>query len=145
MPYPIHEKYDLQEVFCVQIQKKNVVVIITQRLQRDDEEINVDVPTSFLHQPWKKNWLLIKGPTSKYYVNVFYTALEKVTTGRPQKNIIAWLEFLERSCNDPDGKVPFHKIAKDDNETRPLEKTSFQAMTYLRHVNDTSSRTELCA
>ena len=114
-PYPIHEKCDVQEALCVQIRKTNAVVIKAQRLQREDEDINVDLPAFFLHQPWAKTCKFIKEPTSKFYVEDFYAAVEKITTGQPHLNIMSWFGFLVRSCNDPEDKIPFHRLTREDS------------------------------
>ena len=64
--------------------------------------MNIDLPAYFLHRTWKKDWLFIKGPTSKYHHEEFYTKVEELAkSGKPQTNIISWFGFLERSCGDP--------------------------------------------
>ena len=47
----------------------------------------------------------------------YYTALDKkITTGRPQKNIISWVEFLERSST-----IQREGFAPQDSERRQLD------------------------
>ena len=105
--YPVHEKYDLQEVLSNKLHGNDVAIIKAQRIPEEDE-MNIDLPAYFFHRPWKKDWLLIKGPTSKYHHEEFYTKMEELAeSGKPQKNIISWFDFLERSCGDPSGKYPF--------------------------------------
>ena len=91
-------------------------LLTAHRQRRKDKEINVDLPAFFLHQPWAKTWMFIKWPTSKYYAEDFYTAIEKkITTGVPQSNIISLFDLQERSCNDTEGKVPLHRLAREDS------------------------------
>ena len=61
--YPLHEKYDLQDVTSTKFK----AIAKAQRLPRDDEEINVDLPVYFVYHRDNKHWTLIKGPTSKFY------------------------------------------------------------------------------
>ena len=106
--YPIHEKY-LQDALSNKLHGKDVAIIKAQRIPEEDE-MNIDLPAYFLHRPWMKDWLLIKGPTSKYHHEEFYTKTEVAESGKSQKNIISWFGFLERSCGDPSGKYPFVRV-----------------------------------
>ena len=87
------------------------VAIIKAQINPEEDEMNIDLPAYFLHRPWMKDWLLIKGPTSKYHHEEFYTKMEELAeSGKSQKNIISWFGFLERSCGDPSGKYPFVRV-----------------------------------
>ena len=108
--YPIHEKYDLQDALSNKLHGNDVAIIKAQRIPEEDK-MNIDLPAYFLHRPWKKDWLLIKGPTAKYHHEEFYTKMEELAeSGKPQKNIISWYGFLERSCGDPRRKYPFVRV-----------------------------------
>ena len=108
--YPNHEKYDLQDALSNKFHGHDVAIIKAQRIPEEDE-MNIDLPLYFLHRTWKKDWLLIKGSTSKYHHEEFYNKVEELAkSGKPQKNIISWFGFLERSCGDPRGKYQFVRV-----------------------------------
>ena len=108
--YPIHEKYDLQDAPSNKFHGHDVAIIKAQNIPEEDE-MNIDLPAYILHRTWKKDWLLIKGPTSKYHHEEFYIKVEELAkSGKPQKNIISWFGFLERSCGDPNGKYQFIRV-----------------------------------
>ena len=107
--YPIHEKYDLQDALSNKFHGHDVAIIKAQRIPEEDE-MNIDLPDYFLHRTWQKDWLL-KGPTSKYQHEEFYTKVEELAkSGKQQKNIISWFGFLECSCSDPRGKYQFVRV-----------------------------------
>ena len=84
-PFPIHEKYDLQDALSNNLHGRDVAIIKAQRLPREEEEMNIDLPAYFLHRPWKQDWLFIKGPTSKYYHEEFYNKMEELAeSGKSQ-------------------------------------------------------------
>ena len=60
--YPLHEKYDLQDVYPTTYK----AVVKATRQPRDEEEINIDLPAYFVYHSENKHWIFIKGPTSKY-------------------------------------------------------------------------------
>ena len=98
--YPLHEKYDLQDV----ISTKYKAIAKDQRLPRDDEEINVDLPVYFVFHRDNQHWTLIKGPTSKYYEEIWYEYIEELyKRGVKQRNSAYWYDILEQSCSDPLG------------------------------------------
>ena len=108
--YPIHEKYDLRDALSNKLHGNDVAIIKAQRIPEEDE-MNIDLPAYFLHRTWKKDWLLIKGPTSKYHHEEFNTKVEELAkSGKPQKNIISWFGFLERSCCDPRRKYAYVRV-----------------------------------
>ena len=76
--YPLHEKYDLQDVHATTYK----VIIKATRLPREDKELNIDLPVFFVYQKENKHWLQIKGPTSKFYDDPWYTNIEMLM-GRP--------------------------------------------------------------
>ena len=95
--YPIHKKYELLDALSNKFHGHDVAIIKAQRIP-EEGEMNIDLPAYFLHRTWKKDWLLIKGPTSKYHHEEFYTKVEELAkSGKPQKNIISWFGCLERS------------------------------------------------
>ena len=97
--YPLHEKYDLQV-----ISTKYKAIAKAQRLPRDDEEINVDLPVYFVFHRDNQHWTLIKGPTSKYYEEIWYEHIEELyKRGVKQRNSAYWYDILEQSCSDPLG------------------------------------------
>ena len=105
--HPIHEKYDLQDALSNKFHGHDVAIIKAQRIPEEDE-MNIDLPAYILHWTWKKDWLFIKRPTSKYHHEEFYTKLEELAkSGKPQKNIISWFGFLDRSGGDLKGKYQF--------------------------------------
>ena len=109
--YSIHEKYDLQDGLSNRLHGHDVAIIKAQRIPEEDEKMNIDLPAYFLHRTWKKDWLFIKGPTSKYHHEEFYTKMEELAkSGKPQTNIISWFGFLERSCGDARGKFQFVRV-----------------------------------
>ena len=70
--YPLHEKYDLQEVHATTYK----VIIKAIRLPSEDEELNIDLPVFFVYQKENNHWLQIKGPTSKFYDDPWYFNIE---------------------------------------------------------------------
>ena len=70
--YHLHEKYDLQDVHATTYK----VIIKAIRLPREDEELNIDLPVFFVFQKENKHWLQIKGPTSKFYDDPWYSNIE---------------------------------------------------------------------
>ena len=76
----------------------DVMIVKGQRLQRPDETINIDLPAFFMYQlkSIQKKWILIKGPTSKSYVeNIYERTKKEVETGDEQESIISWYDYLE--------------------------------------------------
>ena len=99
--YPLHEKYDLQDIYAAP--KK--VIVKALRQPREDEEINIDLPAYFVFMRENKHWLLVKGPTSKFFDDLWYTIIETLieTSSVQQKNTAYWYDVLEKSCRDPLG------------------------------------------
>ena len=71
----------------------------------EDKEINIDLPAYFVYQRENKHWLLVKGPTSKFYDDPWYTTMEMLIEANSvqQKNMAYWCDVLEESCRDPLG------------------------------------------
>ena len=90
-PYPLHEKYDLQEVHGCMFWRFDAHIIKANRIDRPDETINVELPVYFLYQAELKGWLVIKGPASKNYEENWYDAIEKKieTMPNPYNNIVS--------------------------------------------------------
>ena len=99
--YPLHEKYNLQDVHATTYK----VIIKATRLPREDEELNIDLPVFFVYQKENNHWLQIKGPTSKFYDDLWYPNIEMLmgATGVRQTNTAHWYDVLEKSCQDPLG------------------------------------------
>ena len=99
--YPLHEKYDLQDVHATTYK----VIIKATRIPREDEEINIDLPVFFVYQKENRHWLQIKGPTSKFYDDPWYSNIEMLmaANGVRQTNTAHWYDVLEKSCQDPLG------------------------------------------
>ena len=99
--YPLHEKYDLQDVHTTTYK----VIIKATRLPWEDKELNIDLPVFFVYQKENKHWLQIKGPTSKFYDDLWYSNIEMLMgeTSVRQTNMAHWYDVLEKSCQDPLG------------------------------------------
>ena len=99
--YPSHEKYDLQDVHATTYK----VILKATRQPREDEEINIDLP-AFVYHRENKHCLLIKGPTSKFYDDQWYSNIEILigATGVQQTNKAYWDDVLADSCRDPLGE-----------------------------------------
>ena len=111
-PFLIQEKYAVQDALSNKLHGKDVAIIKAQRLPREEDEMNIDLPAYFLHRPWKQDWLFIKGPTSKYFHEEFYNKMEELAeSGKSQLNIISWFGFLERTGSDPSGKYRYVRVA----------------------------------
>ena len=115
--YPIHEKYVLQEVYNIRMMNSDTVIVKAQRLQRPDATINIDLPAFFMYKlnSSDKKWVMVKGPTSKFYVeNISEHIEKKLEKGRQQENIISWYNYLEEACADPGGQIRFYRLATKD-------------------------------
>ena len=85
--YPLHEKYDLQDVTST----KYKAIAKAQQLPRDDEEINVNLPVYLVFHRDNQHWTLIKGPTSKFYHEIWYKYIEELyKRGVKQRNSAYW-------------------------------------------------------
>ena len=98
--FPLHEKYDLQEVSKIFPKNFKAIAVKAKRLPCPEETLNQFLRVYHREQ---ENWFIIKGPTSKRYVEEIYTEIEKkFETGIPLENNILY-NFLEASCNNPEG------------------------------------------
>ena len=91
------------------------VIVKATRQPREDEEINIDLLAYFIYHRENKHWLLIKGPTSKYYGEPWYNNIKMLltATGVQQTNTAYWYDVLEQSCVDPieeGGGQPFFQL-----------------------------------
>ena len=103
--YPLHEKYGLQEVHGCKFRRFDANIIKATRIDRPDETINLGLSVYLLYHSDHKRWIIIKGPTFKNYEEAWYDAIEKIeTTPNPYDNIVTWIEFLEKVCEDPDSE-----------------------------------------
>ena len=98
------------------------------RQPREDEEINIDLPASISERT--STWLLVKGPTSKFCDDPWYTTIEMLIEANnvQQKNTAYWYDVLEESCRDPLGNGGGPPLL------RPVP-PSYLGMTYSRKVN----------
>ena len=95
----------------------DVMIVSGQRLQHPDETINIDLPAFFTHQlnARHKKWIMVKGPTRKYYVEHFYERIEKaLETDDEQEYIISWYDYLEQACDDPGEQIRFYWLANNE-------------------------------
>ena len=76
--YPLHKKYDLQDVYSV----KYKAIIKDNRLQWDDKDFNVDLPVFFVYHRDNQHWTLAKGPPSKNHDECWYSYIEKLIVRR---------------------------------------------------------------
>ena len=93
--YPLHEKYDIYAT-------THKVIVKASRQPREDEEINIDLPAYFVYQRENKHWLPVKGPTSKFFDDPWYTTIEILIEANSvqQKNTAYWYDVQEESCRD---------------------------------------------
>ena len=99
--YPLHEKYDPQDIYAT----THKVIVKASRQPREDEEINIDLPAHFVYHRENKHWRLVKGPTSKFFDNPWYTTIQMLIEANivQQTNTAYWYDVLEESCRDPLG------------------------------------------
>ena len=105
--YPLHEKYDLDEVVTDQLQDKTRYIIIrAYRLPRQEEKFNVDLPAYFHRFLGSPTWYLAKGPTSKYYHENNYNDIEgRLKRAGPVDNPLHWYNDLDHSSQVSDPTV----------------------------------------
>ena len=108
--YPLHEKYDLDEVVTDKLQQRDCryVIIRAYRQQREEEAINVDLPAYFIYfiddEP---TWFFAKGPTSKSFYKEHYEDIERhFEKGKPCGNSVYWYDMLDRSSKGSDRTAP---------------------------------------
>ena len=53
------------------------VIVKAYRQQRPDKTINLDLPVFFVYNLEDNEWVLVKGPTSKYYDKEVYAHVER--------------------------------------------------------------------
>ena len=106
--FPLHEKYDLDEVVSGTIKdKRKYYIVKANRLPRLEEEINVDLPAYFMHIHKEKDprprWLFVKGPTSKAFHKKLYEKMGKFyQQARPSGDAVYWYDLLDRSSKGTD-------------------------------------------
>ena len=102
--YPIHEKYDLDEVVTDQLPDKTKYIIIrAYRQPRQEEKFNIYLPAYFLCFLGTPTWYMAKGPTSKNYHENNYKDIEG-WFGRavPVDNAVLWYDDLGHSSQGSD-------------------------------------------
>ena len=57
---------------------------------------------------------MVKGPTSKYYIEHIYECIEKELETGDEQNIISWYNYLEQVYNDPGGQIRFYRLANNE-------------------------------
>ena len=84
-----------------------VIVEATQQ-PREDEKINSysDLPVFFIYYRANNHWIFMKGPTSKYGDEPWYSNIEmlKSSTGVQQTKTAYWFDVLEQFCLDTLGE-----------------------------------------
>ena len=106
--YPIHEKYDLQDALSNKFHGHDVAIIKAQRIP-EEGEMNID--SILLTQNMEERLAVHQGTDVKVPHEEFYTKVEELAnSGKPQKNVISWFGFLERSCGDLTGKYQFVRV-----------------------------------
>ena len=124
--FPLHEKYDLDEVVSsITRDKRKYYIVKANRLPRFEKELNVDLPAYFMHihkeaDP-RPRWLFVKGPTSKAYNKKLYEKIERFyKQARPCGDAVYWIDLLDRSSQGTDPTAPaIHKVTKMLLELRP--------------------------
>ena len=103
-PYPLHEKYDLDDVVTTKVCNFDGVIVKAYRQQRPDKTINLDLPVFFVYNLEDNEWVLVKGPTSKYYDKEVYAHVERqAEEADPCVKWLYWYDHLDQSCKDPKG------------------------------------------
>ena len=108
--YPLHEKYDLDEVVTDKLEYRDCrYVIIRAYRQRREETINMDLPAYFIYfiddEP---TWFFAEGPTSKSYYKDHYGDIERrFEKGKPCGNSVYLYDMLDRSSKGSDRTAPW--------------------------------------
>ena len=108
--------YDLQGVINVKMTDADVVIVKAHRLQRPDETIKIDLPDFFVYQlnARYKKWIMINGPTSKYYVEHICEDIEKeLEMGDKQEDTVI-LQLPWASLQRLGGQVRFYRLANNE-------------------------------
>ena len=118
--FPLHEKYDLDEVVSGTTKdRRRYYIVKANSLPRFEEEINVDLPSYFMHihkeKDPKTKWLFVKRPTSKAFNKKLYEKMEKFyQQAKPSGDAVYWYDLLDRSSKGTDPTVPvIHKVTPD--------------------------------
>ena len=125
--FPLHEKYDLDEVVSgITRDKRKYYIVKANRLPRFEEELNVDLPAYFMHihkeEDPRPRWLFVKGPTSKAYNKIPYEKMERFyKQARPCGDAVCWIDLLDRSSQGSDPTAPaIQKVTPDAATSRPF-------------------------
>ena len=83
--YPIHEKYDLDEVRTLRMANgKQGTIVKAYRLPDEDGKTTEEAPVYFTHVEDQPYWYFLKGYSSKYYSKGFFDDIqEKFTRATP--------------------------------------------------------------
>ena len=102
--YPLHKKYDLDDVLTDKLENRNCryVIIRAYRQQWEKENINVDLPAYY-----KNTWFFAKGPTSKSYYREHYEDIKRrFKKAKPCGNSVYWYDMLDWSSKSSDRTAP---------------------------------------
>ena len=102
--YPIHEKYDLDEVRTLRlVNGKQGTIIRAYRLPDEDGSTTEEAPVYFTYIEEQPIWYFLKGYSSKYFSKRFFDDIqEKFTRATPVDNNMLWYDDLERCCAGTD-------------------------------------------
>ena len=102
--YPIHEKYDLDEVRTLRMANgRQGTIIRAYRLPDEDGRSTEEAPVFFTAIESQPYWYFLKGPSSKYYSKRFNDDIqEKFAGATPVDNNMIWYDDLERCCAGTD-------------------------------------------
>ena len=102
--YPIHEKYDLDEVRTLRMANgRQGTIIRAYRLPDEDGKTTEEAPVYFTDVEEQPYWYFLKGYSSKYYSKRFFDDIqEKFTRATPVDNNMLWYDDLERCCAGTD-------------------------------------------
>ena len=97
--WPLHEKYDLDEVVTDKLSDgPQYIIIRAYRQQREGEEFNVDLPAYFCRFLNDAKYYFFKGPTSKYFHEANYADIEgRFKRGKAVSNRILWYDDLSNA------------------------------------------------
>ena len=103
--WPLHEKYDLDEVVTDKLPDgPQYIIIRAYRQQREGEEFNVDRPAYFCRFLNDAKYYFFKGPMSKYFHEANYTDIEgRFKRGKAVSNRILWYDNLSNASVGKEG------------------------------------------
>ena len=102
--YPIHEKYDLDEVRTLHMNNgRQGIIVKAYRLPDEDGKTTEEAPVYFTYIEEQPYWYFLKGYSSKYYSKRFFDDIqEKFAGATPVDNNMLWYDDRERCCAGTD-------------------------------------------